>query len=392
MIFRVLGLCCLSLVISSQTNAQKQLISKDSAILVAIAGGLETGLHEYQVSLEHDTIWKVISLLCDDESQRTYDLRKVNAKTGKIINEELREVMIDFNTIVGGRIEGTHINTDYKIDNLPFAEEKSIVKIPENIKHFSNPMFSSDDKFIAFAYGYNKVGLVRNDGSGFNQICDSCQSPIWMSNEWILFSRNDRYLYKKKIYTNEEVRLTHKPIWTNDFKVSPNGKWIAYTSMEVYPNVDSLGKPILYASVNGQGINLCLIAMDGNTKKYITKVWKNVHHPIWTANSDTILFYIEDQKYFATGLNTDSIHYSQYTLLPKLNLWDYEKVVNGVFPYKSNCQLLEISANNMLPTRILVSEIGRYGNICISHNLKYFVFSKLDLIHNPINTWIIEVK
>ncbi len=391
MIFRSIILVVLCLLIPGQINAQKQLISKDSAIQIAIAGGLETGLREYQVNLEHDTVYEVVSLLCDDYNNSNYDIKRVNALTGKIIIDKFRSAMFR-HSIEFGKIEKTGINVLFNIDTLPNVKEFGNVKIPDTIKRFANPMFSADDKFIAFTYGYNKIGLIRNDGTGFVQICDSCQSPMWMSNEGILYSRNDRNLYKKNQFTNKEVRLTHKPIWTNDFKVSPNGKWIAYTSMEVYPAADSMGKPILYASVNGQGINLCLISMDGNTKKYITKVWKNVHHPLWTANSDTIFFYIEDQKYLATELNADSIHYAPCTLLPKLNLWDYEKVVNGVFPFKFNCQLLEISVSSMLPTRILVSDIGRYENLCLSHNLKYFVFSRVDKVHNPISTWIKEIK
>ena len=111
-----------------------------------------------------------------------------------------------------------------------------------------------------------------------------------------------------------------------------------------------------------------------------------VHIPVWTANSDSILFYEGNEKYYCTDLKSDSIECFQYDNYSDITLFDYTLMSGSYFPYKYRCQILEIDANTMLPTRVLESKPNRYRIMQLSHNRKYLVFS------DSKGTWIKNIE
>lgn len=372
--------------------SQKKLISQDSAISIAVSNGLPLGLSDYDCILLDDTIWVVKSLLCDDKNDGDYETRLVNALNGKIIKDRCYSIIATTYVDFGEKIEKTIINSNFSIDTLTLVGADIDRKLTQLNENESNPVFSENDEIIAFQYGFRKIGIISISGDGFKKICDECLYPKWLNNNWLVYFKDFKHLYKKNINTGEEIKLTKDPYGYHDYQISPDKKWIIYQSSEMWPRQDSLGNPTVRISINGQGQNLCLISLDGKTKKYFEKKWKHYYKPTWTQDSDTILFYISGQKYYATDFTDNDINYFEYNSLQKLSLWEFEKINDDSFPFIYRCQVFDISAKTLAPIRILINERGRYRDVNFSHNKKYLIYLKTDQKRGDYSLWIKQFK
>ena len=385
LIQKIAGIALMTLIIAPCANAQKVLIDKDSAIHVALKNGLKTGLKEYDATLHDSTEWWVSSLLCDDKPQTIYDYRVVNAQNGTLIKDEnisSMSMQADF----GRKVDRTTINTDFDFDKLLKATDATN-KLTDLEENMSNPVFSDNDEWIAFEYGFRQIGIIRKDGSGFKEVCNECLYPKWLTNDTLLYFKNSEHICKKGIYSDIETRLTDTPYGYEDFQLSPDKKWILYDSCDMWPTMDSLGNIIGYGPY-GKWSNLCLLSTDGHQKKYSKKHADSDYGFKWTAHSDSILFYMSGKKYVATHLDQPVVDYSDYDLVPDMSLTDYAKVIGGTFPFSYQCQLLEIDSKSLLPVRVLVNEAGRYKDCYFSHDKKYLIYLKTDKRFGKNSLWI----
>ncbi len=370
--------------------SQIEIISKDSAINIALRNGLDIGLAaEYKTKLIDDTIWVVKSLICDDYSQRTYFTKSINALNGQVIKDQNHTVVELWSNTGQRKIEITYIKFG-NIDSLPIVEDNYSTKLTGLPYNAANPVFAPQDKYIAFEYGH-KIGITSICGESFLNICEECRNPLWLNDKWLVYLK-DNCLYKKNIETKEEIKITDIHYRLADYRISPDNNWIVYQSSEMWPREDSLGNPIFYSSINGQGINLSLVSIDGAVKKHFEKKREYYSDPCWTANSDTILFYISDQKYYATDFSKDEIPIFKYELLPNISLREYKKTINGTFPFRHNCQILEIDKNTLSPTRILLYERNRYRNERFSNNKDYLIYSKPNEFDKDSSLWLKQIK
>ena len=380
------------LVKSTGLHSQHNQISKEKAISIALSNGLPIGLSEYDAELQGDSIWIVKSLLCDDDSGENYETILVNAKNGKVIPNRLFGIAISHMTF-GQQVERTLINTNNvnfdTLSEIQCFENRKLTSLHINE---SNPVFSENDELIAFQYGFRKIGVISTRGDHYQEICNECLYPQWLDNNWLIYFKDFDHIYKKNITTGEEIRITENPYRYDHYQLSPNKKWIIYQSSEMWPTHDSLGNPILRMSINGQGSNLCMISIDGTVKKYFDKDWKNFYKPTWSPNGDTVYFNISAKKYIATDFSPDIIKFSECNSLQNLNLWEYEKINQGSFPYSYHCQILDINANTLIPIRFLIKERGRYRDIYFSHNKKYLVYSKTNKRYGDYSLWIMKLK
>jgi hypothetical protein len=379
--------------LSINSFSQRTIIDKDSALKIAISDGLNNGLEEYSINLIKDSIWQVRSLLCDDYNQSNYDLRKVNAYTGQIIKNKfgINEAIGEIRMECCNKIERTQISYNYKFDTLKVIKGEEEQKIQE-LERIYSVSFSPNDKFLLISYDFRKIGVLNIKSHVFHQICSECLDPFWLSNDLIVYEKEFKYLCKYNLRTKQEYKVIDTIFNNQDYRISPNGKWIAYTSYEDWQKNDKPGQIIIRQSMNGQGSNLHLMTMDGKVNKFVTKLWQYVNHPTWSKNSDTILFYIDDKKYYTTDITDDSMNYFPYNKFPNINLWDYNKIVSGYFPYKVNCNIVEINAKTMLPERVLVNKIKRYDNMCFSDDLKYLVFTTSDISKSKTFLWLKRIN
>lgn len=388
----IASLLIILMLFSNQSIAQRSLITKDRAITIALKHGLKKGLAEYDATLLRDTIWEVTSLVCDDELVSLFDAKLINAKTG----EEEKNIYCApgqmYHENIGGRIERTAINDNINIDSLPIVIEEYNKKLTPLNESESNPVFSDNDKRIAFQYGFRKIGIINSDGSDFKEICEECLYPQWLDDDWIMYFKDFEHIYKKNIHTNIEFRITKEPYGYDNFQLSPNKKWILYQSSEMWPTNDSLGNQIIYLSTNGQGQNLSIMSIDGQLKRFFKKEWTSYYNPYWTGNSDSIIFYISGKKYVATNLSDSIIDYSEFSDQENLSLTDDRKVLNGSFPFIYHGQVLEIDKKSLMPIRILLNEIGRYKDVWFSHNKDYLIYSKTDKKNGDYSIWIKKMR
>ncbi len=379
---------------SINSFSQRIIIDKDSALKIALSDGLNNGLEEYSINLINDSIWQVRSLLCDDYNQSNYDLRKVDAFTGQIVKNKfgLNEAMAEMRVMdCCNNIERTQISYNYKFDTLKVSKEDEEQKLQELDRIYSVSI-SPNDKYILISYDFRKIGVLNIKSREFHQICSECLNPFWLSNDLIVYQKEFKYLCKYNLKTKQEYKVIDSIFNYQDYRISPDCKWIAYTSYEDWQKNDKPGQIVIRQSINGQGSNLHLMSINGKVNKFVTKLWQYVNHPTWTNNSDTILFYIDDKKYYATNITNDSMDYFPYNKFSKLDLWDYNKIVSGFFPYKVNCNIVEINAKTMLPDRILVNKVKRYDNMCFSQDLKYLVFTTSDISKSKTYLWIKRIN
>jgi len=376
------------LLLANQLQGKSSLISKSRAIEIALNYGLKVGLSEYSAELRSDSTWVISSLLSDDVPDRTYDTKAINALTGKIIMNIYFARMVS-QTMIGGRIYRTIVNTDIDFDSLPIAKYVFDRKLTKLNECESNPVFSDNDKRIVFQYGLQKIGMINTDGTDFKEIDHDCLYPQWLNDEWVAYFKDSEHIYKKNIHSNTQIRITSTPNQYDKFLISPDKQWILYQSSEMWPTLDSLGNQIMYMNTgNGEGQNLCIMSMDGKVKKFLKKDWTCYSNPYWTKNSDSILFNISDYKYCATNLNDHEIDYSRFDLLDSISLEDYGKVIGNTFPLVYGGQIFEIDRNSLKPIRVLVEKYGRYKEAFFSHNKEYLIYAKTDKKDGVYQIWI----
>jgi Tol biopolymer transport system component len=383
----------LVLILVCQFSYSQNLISKEKAIEIAVKNGLKPGIDAPVAELVNDTVWEVKCLMCDDNNGSNGLIFKVNAITGDIVKNLFFD---EYYTKMGHQPFKTNINLQTNIDSLPIkASGNKPYKLANMDKEYENdPIIAPDNKTIAFHYGYKTIGTININGSGFEKICDECSFPQWIDKDWIAYLKDFKFIYKKNINTHEEIQVTANLIGHTKFQISPDFKWIAYMSNEIWynPKPDSLGRITLHA--NDYGLELCLQSVDGKKKKFVTKTGEYVNSPCWSANGDSLFFYIDKKAYMVTDLNADSITYSHSTRknLDKIALSDFRKVVKGVFPLKVNCKVLEIDANSLQPKCILIDKPGRYDNLVLSYDLKYLIYTNRECKDCEPKLWVLKLE
>lgn len=359
----------------------------DKAIKIALDNGLETGLEAPEATLTSTGIWKIKSILCNDDiNSGDYNIIEVDASTGKIKNNI--KSMRDYKSADGEQQDKTELHISGDLRGIPvIAPANKVYKLNAFDKKVDcQPVVSPNNKRIAFQYEYNKIGIVTINGQGFQQICNECRNPQWIGNNWIAYFKGQDRIYKKNIKTNEEKLIATIPGMNDQSQISPDFKWIAYTSEEIWdtpkPKKDCLGRiPFKINFIDGQGQELCLVSTDGKKKKFITKSGRYGNTPCWSAKSDTLYFYIDKSKYFATNLNNDTIMYSPLHNPNTISLFDYRKVVDGIFPFKVGCKIVGIDLHTCKPKYILLDEAGKYDNMVLSNRLKYLVYTKYGYLY-----------
>lgn len=383
----------LILFLLSQFVSGQNLIDEKKAIKIAVENGLKAGLDEPKCKLLENNIWEVTSLLCDDNDQFDQHVIQINALTGEIVE---KKGVGTFHLSYGRQLEQTKIFFSVDLDSLPkINPENKPYRLTElNIGSEGNPAISYDGKLVAFQYGYRKIGIVNIYGGDFQEICEECFGAQWVDNNWLFYFTGSNQIHKLNIHTKEVISVTTKPLSYAGGKISPDFKWIAYTSGEIWQRQekDSTGRIVLHAFINGQGQELCLTSIDGKKKKYITKTGKYVHTPCWSDSGDSIFFYIEDEKYFATNLYNDTILYSPLDKLKNITLRDYKKVVKGKFPFRINCRIVEVDLKSLEPTALLIGELGRYYDMQFSGDLRYLIYSRKDCVDCEYKLWGIKLE
>lgn len=363
-----------------------QVIDKNKAIAIAKENGLQNGIEPPLIEIK-DNVWEIKSLLCD-ETENTYQVIKVDATTGEV---KMEGGYVEVSIVVGGQSKRTKIKNSENLNDIPL---KKIDKEPyplmtPNIGRECNPDVSPNNKFVAFQYENRKIGIINIYGQEFENICSDCVYPQWIDNVWMAYLNGNNQLIKRNIKTQKEFVISGTGTF-NNYQISPDNKWIAYTSSEVWyaQKNDSLELPIISASVNGQELDLCLLSMDGKTKEYITKINKYVNSPCWSENGDTLFFNIEHTTYFATHLEKDTINYFPIKELDSISLTDYRKIVKGLFPIKYKCKIYAIDKNSLTPRYLLNEKPGRYGDLLFTHDLKYLIFTKQEYKNSDKELWI----
>ncbi len=367
-----------------------QKIGKNEAFAIAKESGLAEGIEEPVVELNNN-IWTIKCLMCD-ETGNNYQIIEVDATTGEA---KMVGGSIEMSITVGEKSKKTEIQNFSNWDSIPQKklDGKPTQLLTPSIERVCNPAISPNSQLIAFQHERRKIGIININGQGFDSICNDCMYPQWIDNYSVAYLKDNNQIFKKNIKTHKEQAITKTGTFL-DFQISPDNKWIAYTSSEVWyeQKKDSLEIPIVFASINGQDQDLCLLSMDGKVKKYITKIEKYVHTPCWSENGDTLFFNIENSTYFATQLADDTIKYQPAENLNSISLTDYQRIENGLFPLKRNCKIYAIDKNTLIPKYVLNEKPGRYGDILFSHDLKYFIYTKQDFKNSDKNLWIQKLK
>lgn len=160
MVRRILITFFALLLLSNKLLAKSVMISKDRAIAIALENGLKVGLSEFSTELRGDSIWVINSLLSDDVPERTYDIKAINALTGKVL-KNIFFARMEVQPMIGGRIYRTIVNSNINFDSLPIAKDVFNRKLTKLNESESNPVFSGNDKRIAFQYGFQKIGIIN---------------------------------------------------------------------------------------------------------------------------------------------------------------------------------------------------------------------------------------
>jgi hypothetical protein len=363
-----------------------QMIDKHKAIAIAKENGLQHGIEPPLIEIK-DNVWEIKSLLCDD-TEKNYQVIKVDATTGEV---ELAGMYVEVSIIVGGQSKRTNIRNPENLNDIPLKkmDKKPYPLMTPNIGRTCNPDVSPNSQLIAFQYENRKIGIININGQEFENICHDCMYPQWIDNVWVAYLNGNNQIVKKNIKTQKEQVITGRGTFRN-YQISPDNKWIAYTSSEVWyaQKKDRLEIPVIIAAVNGQELDLCLLSMDDKIKKYITKVENYVHNPCWSGNGDTLFFNIEHTTYFATHLEKDTINYLRFKELDSVSLADYRKIAKGLFPLNYKCKIYAIDKNSLTPKYLLNEKPGRYGDLLFTHDLKYLIFTIQAYKNSDKELWI----
>jgi hypothetical protein len=393
-----------------QSAYSQKLIDKDSAESLAFKGGLEHGIDSIKIDLVDSHIWEIKSLLCCGSGWQRFHLMRIDAKTGQIIFDSKSAGAAW--AIGGPQREKTELNKSVKVHDIPVSISTDIQYRLTTLDNGdeSNPAISEDTRWVAFQYGFRKIGIAKIDGSEFKQLCEECFNPQWLDRNWLFYFYDFQHIYKQNIYTSEKDKITKDLCRYDDFKVSPDRKWITYTKSDYVKTKSQKeadennsggmrsssghkeGDQFVTDYWNAEFKDIWLFRIDKPEKiKKIPMRHGQANMPCWSKSSDSVFFYIKEKKYFATNLDRDSITYYPLTSLNNLALQDYEKIRKGIFPFNLGCKVSIVDAVSLIPKKFLINTYGNYDDMILSDDLKYFVFSKQDRIGSNKVLWVIPL-
>lgn len=176
----------------------------------------------------------------------------------------------------------------YSTTDFDFVQKNLIVQSPFGASYFpfeqysySDPVFNPANPFeIAYLRSNtDDPGECKNElwkfsfcnGIAKKITSDVCYSPDWSIDGWIIFTANDRELWKVKDNGDSLTQLTNTGPYNNHAKWSPNGKQYGYRENQLYR----------IASANGEIIQ---------TIPWIPIAWLN-DHTILGTDFGSLAFY-----------------------------------------------------------------------------------------------------
>ena len=388
----------LMLVFWVRNSDGQNIIDKDSAISIAYKNGLEQGIDPPAATLAND-IWEVKCLLCTGENSASYQAIKIYAKTGEVIeNTGYTNAWLPLGWMP---TDNTKIDFSNKPDSLL---KKQLPYKPIRLTRLSggdeyNPKLSPDNSKVAFQYN-SDIYIVSMYDQQETKICENCNKPTWLDNDWLAYFRNNEsQIFKSNINTGETFPILKLAKYYGEYALTKNNEWVAYISNEVwdlpvYEKKGFMRKKVIQLSphINGLDRDLCLISLKTGEKKYVTKVARYVHFPIWSSTGDTLFFYMENEKYFVDDFESGTIKYSKFNGLENISLWDYKNARQGRFPYESGCKIYSINLKTLSPTSILIDKRGRYGSMVFTDNLEYLIFTETKCRDCNTELWKLKLK
>jgi|GEM_PF-1464396 len=384
----------LFLVFLSQQNSYSQcLIDKDEALQIAFDKGFEKGLDSIIVTKVHDSIWRFEYLECDEDYTDQYSHININCRTGQIDSSDLW-MRIGMHEQIGGRKRN---NTDFPI-NINKSRVLEIKSKPYLLTSLDyereNNISISDKNVIAFSYGFRKIGIINIDGTGFKQICDECLYPQWIDNDFIAYYKDFEQIYKSNIHSLKQIRITNEKGCYNNFSISPNNKWLAYIKPPPHPDRDSFGRINVYVHTctDRNEDDLWIMKLSNtNIQKKINVKSDDIYNPTWSEKGDSLYYYVGDNKYFASDLEKDVITCSRLYKLFDINLVNYKKIKNGIFPAIKDCKIVSVDYNKRSVSNILINERGRYQECIFSNDQRYLIFTKCLIGNGDSRIWILDL-
>lgn len=369
---------------STQNSMNKEFstctIDKVRALQIAFDNGFEKGLDTITATKSNDSVWTFECLTCDDNYTDKYDIISVNCITGKLDSSIYLTHMTSYIPI--GGTPRLYSEFPLVIDNKPVLSlESKPYKLTDFESERESNITISDKDIIAFSYGFRKIGIINIDGSGFKHICDESLYPQWVNNDVIAYFKDFEHVYEYNINTLKETRITNEAYRYDIFTVSPDNKWLAYLKDAPHIEYDSNGNAIgdVQTCTSPREYDLWIMDISNPTnQKKINTVSADIYDPIWSVSGDSLLFYIGDNKYFATNLEQDKITCSQLDRLPDIKLTNYKKMKDGLFPVIKDCKIVSADYNKRSVENILVNERGRYNECIFSNDRKYLIYTKRD--------------
>ena len=375
-------------------ESSKCTIDKDSALQIAFDNGYEKGLDSIKATFLNDSIWRFECILCDEDNTQRSNIMDINGFSGKV--EPTNFVSISVQEYIGGR---PRVYSEFPIN----IDQKPVMKLqskPYLLTKFDSGRESnvtiSRKNIIAFSYGFRKIGIINLDGSGFKQISDESLNPCWVNEDVIAYFKDFEHVYEYNINTMKETKITTEANAYYDFSVSPDNKWLAYLK-DSPPQIqyDSLGNTNIIGRTcsSPREVDLWIMNISNPTiQKKINSISADIYDPIWTEKGDSLLFYIEDKKYFTANLEKTKVTCSQLDKLSDIKLTNYKKMKNGIFPAIKDCKIVTADYNKRTVTDILINERGRYSECVFSNDQKYLIYTKSEKKAGDTKIWILNLK
>lgn len=363
---------------SIQTEPSSCRIGKDRALQIAFENGFEKGLDTITATKLNDSIWTFECLVCDDDYTDRYDNISINCHTGKRDSSVCIGRMTSYVPI--GGTPRVYAEFALVMDNKPVLKtETQPFKLTDFESGEESHVSISGKNVIAFSYGFRNIGIINVDGSGFKQIAGESLYPRWVNNEVIAYFKDFEHVYEYNVNTLKETRITSEAYAYYDFSVSPDNKWLAWLKDAPHVEYDSNGNPVpgVQTCTSPREYDLWIMNISNPAiKKKINGEGADIYDLVWTQNGDSLLFYIGDSKYFATGLEKNSITCSKLERLQDIKLTNYEKIRNGLFPVIKDCKIVSADYSKRSVKDILVNERGRYNECVFSNDQRYLIYTK----------------
>ena len=359
----------LTLFITYSSFSQLKIDEKE-AVQIAINYGIAEPLDSFEVTLNHDTIWEVKSLFCEDYYHSQSEIYRIHAITGEKYEENLGIlVMADF-TNTGPT---TDLNYNSYVDSLlPINKHEPRLIVPDEFSRIYDLSISPDNRWIAISYQGSSIAVASLDGKQYKKICDDCLSLRWTDRENILaYIKDHKRICEYNVITNEYSQIKYMDNRYRGYSYSPTGNWLAFVKSVQRKAEDP---NVILVFFENEEHDLFIQSLHTGRERRITTEG-SVSGPWWKSTGDTIFFYMNDVAHYVTRLDEASPEYRVAEHLEKITIRDYTNCVNGRFPYINHCQLILVDLVTLKPVKFILKKRGRYNNIRMSNDGKFIVYT-----------------